>query len=391
MNSRFYIKINPKFKFNKISLNKQTDFYPGFLLQKILFHYDEKNLIKRFNSESKINNNINDKQIKDIFSQYKKELNQKINNKYTDNFSSISNEKKISCVNSLRSKLSKNNSKLKNIDFNVNNSSDKDHELKLNINHYLSLRKINNKLSRNKGSQNKMGKYLSEDSKNNYDISLPNKFNILKINKSHCSQRSNELTLPHIPTNIIRKSNNMRSLIKRIEFNNNSSNISNNEIDNEDNKQITICNKKKNERDIFKNINFFIDNKKSTIKVNDIKRNIENKYNNDDIEKYIFKRRKSSLFNDKINKTINESNNNEDITKKEMKNINEGDRYMIYENSKKYIDTDKFYYSNKFGLANIPNVSLDEGVKNAKNFETNVINMKNTRLDLPICVKLTKQ
>ena len=74
-----------------------------------------------------------------------------------------------------------------------------------------------------------------------------------------------------------------------------------------------------------------------------------------------------------------------------MKNINEGDRYMIYENSKKYIDTDKFYYSNKFGLANIPNVSLDEGVKNAKNFETNVINMKNTRLDLPICVKLTKQ
>ena len=391
MNSRFYIKINPKFKFNKVSLNKQTSFNSDENLNKILYHFDDKNIIKRYNSESKQNNN-SDKKIISVFSKYKSELNQIINNKYMDNLTSISSEKRISNINFLRSKILKNNNKLKNIDFNVNSFSSKDNELKLFINHYLSHRKINKKMSRNQASQNKMGKFLSEDIKNNYDISLNSNMNDLKLNKSHRFNKSNKLFLPHIPTNIIRKSDNMRSLIKMIEFNNYNTNNSNDEKSNETNEQITIYNRKMNEKDIFKNINFFIDNKKSKIRVNDIQRNKQQMHNNDDIEKYIFNRRKSFLLKDNtiINKIDNEKNTDENKNNKEMSKMNENDRYMIYENSKKYIDTNKIYNSRKFGLANIPNVSLDKGVKNVKKFEINIINMKNTQLDLPICIKTAK-
>ena len=324
-----------------------------------------------------------------VYSQYKSELNQLINNKYTNNLTSITNDKRIGDISSLRSKLLQNNNKMKNIDFNVNPEVDKDQELKLSINHYLSQRKINNKISRNKASQHRVGNYLSEYVKNSYDISLNNGMNNLKANNSHCFKKQNKLYLPHIPTNIIRKSNNMRSLIKMIDFNNYNV-LEKNEAD----KQVTtIYNGKKTERDIFKNINYFIDNKKSQLKVNDIQRNINNINNNDDIEEYIFNKRKSSLINDKtnINKSDYEKNDEEDMNNKEIKKLNEGDRYMIYENTKKYIDTDKIYNQRKFGLANIPNVSLDKGVKKVKTFETNVINMKNSQLDLPICIKLPKQ
>jgi len=386
MNSRFYIKISPKFKFNKISLNKQTGFNSDINLNKILYHFDDKSIIKRYNSEVK-QNKSNDNQIVKAYSQYKKELNQLINNKYPNILTSISVDKKITDINSLRSKLLQNNNKLKNIDFNVNPEIDKDHELKLNINHLLSQRTINNKISRNKGNQNKVKNYLSENTKNINDISLNNKMFDLNLDKSHHSNNSNNLYLPPISTNIIRKRNNMRSLMKKLNFNNNSS-FENNEED----KIKTISNGKKTERDIFKNINYFIDNKKSSLKVNDIQRNISNINNNDDdIENYIFNKRKSSLNKDQtiINKNDNEKNDDEDINNKNMKKINEGDRYMIYENTKRFIDIDKIYNSRKFGLAHIPNISLDKGVKNVKNFEFNVKNMKNTQLDLPICVKLT--
>ena len=140
MNSRFYVKINPKFKFKKISLNKQTDFNSYSSIKKILYHFDNKSLIKKYDSEFKQKQN-ND----NIFYRYKSELNQLINNKYVDNLSSISNDKKIPPMNSLRSKILQNNNKLQYIDFNVNVPSNKDSELKLDINHYLSKRK-NNKL-----------------------------------------------------------------------------------------------------------------------------------------------------------------------------------------------------------------------------------------------------
>ena len=386
MNSRFYIKISPKFRFNKISLNKQTGFNSDKNIKNLIYHFDGKNIIKRYNSEAK-QNKKNDNQTEKVFYQYKKELNQIINNKYTDNLTSISNDKRLADISAIRSKLLQNNNKLQKIDFNVNPELDKDRELKLSINHYSSQRKINNKISRNKGSQNRMGNYLSEYVKNSYDISLNNRMNNLKTNNSQTFKKPNQLYLPYIPTNIIRKSNNMRSLIKMIDFNNYNG-YERNEVD----KQVrTIYNGKKTERDIFKNINYSIDNKKSQLKVNDIQRSRNNINNNDDLENFIFNKRKSSLINDKINKNDNEKNEEEDMNNKDLRKINEGDRYMIYENTKKFIDTDKIYNQRKFGLANIPNVSLDKDVKKVKNFETNVINMKNSQLDLPICIKLTKQ
>jgi len=386
MNSRFYIKISPKFRFNKISLNKQTGFNSDKNIKNLMYHFDGKNIIKRYNSEAK-QNKKNDNQTEKVFYQFKKELNQIINNKYTDNLTSISNDKRLADISAIRSKLLQNNNKLQKIDFNVNPELDKDRELKLSINHYSSQRKINNKISRNKGSQNRMGNYLSEYVKNSYDISLNNRMNNLKTNNSQTFKKPNQLYLPYIPTNIIRKSNNMRSLIKMIDFNNYNG-YERNELD----KQVrTIYNGKKTERDIFKNINYSIDNKKSQLKVNDIQRSRNNINNNDDLENFIFNKRKSSLINDKINKNDIEKNEEEDMNNKDLRKINEGDRYMIYENTKKFIDTDKIYNQRKFGLANIPNVSLDKGVKKVKNFETNVINMKNSQLDLPICIKLTKQ
>ena len=93
MNSRFYVKINPKFKFKKISLNKQTDFNSYSSIKKILYHFDNKSLIKRYDSEFKQKQN-ND----NIFYRYKSELNQLINNKYVDNSISVSNDKKISKI-----------------------------------------------------------------------------------------------------------------------------------------------------------------------------------------------------------------------------------------------------------------------------------------------------
>ena len=324
--------------------------------------------------------NTQNKDNDNLLARYKSELNQLINNKYVDNLSSISNDKKIPPMNSLRSKILQNNNKLQYIDFNVSKSLNKDQELKLNINHYLSQRKIKNNKSRNLEIKNKIESQLSEDFKNNSDISV-------NINKSKCPNKKN-LYLPHITTNIIRKGKNMRALIKSIDFNNL------NKIDSiETVKKTTINIGKKPERDIFKNINFLIDNKKSKMKIHDIKRNINYINNNDDFEKYIFNKRKSSLINYKttINEVDNEKNNNEDINNKEISKINDPERYIIYENSKKYIKADKIYYHRNHGFPNLPNVNLDEGVKNVKNFESNILNMKNTKLDLPICIKLSKQ
>ena len=147
----------------------------------------------------------------------------------------------------------------------------------------------------------------------------------------------------------------MRALIKSIDFNNL------NKIDSiETVKKTTINIGKKPERDIFKNINFLIDNKKSKMKIHDIKRNINYINNNDDFEKYIFNKRKSSLVNYKttINEVDNEKNNNEDINNKEISKINDPERYIIYENSKKYIKADKIYYHRNHGFPNLPNVNL---------------------------------
>ena len=192
--------------------------------------------------------------------------------------------------------------------------------------------------------------------------------------------------MPYISDNIIRKRNNMKSLNIIIDFNN-LRKRKNHTFE----KRITTSNGNKNDRDIFKNINYFIDNKKSKINVNDIQRSIslnndEEEDENENNKNKILNHRKLSEFIKKEEGNINKSNNEEDLIKLKEKEI-----FRIYEGTKKLIDTDKFYNLKNYRLAYIPNVSLDEGVKNTKEFESNVINMKNTTLDLPICIKLKKE
>ena len=389
MKQRFYIKINPKFQFSKISLNKQIGLNSESNLKKLLYHFDEQLTIKRYNSDSKKINNYGKLILKNAF-QYKKEMMKMINNKIDNIFTPTSLDKKNSDINSLRSKLSQSNSKLKKIDFNINTPSNKDEtELKLNINHYLSQGKINNKILRNMGSQNKNNKHESEEENKN-NISLPFKIQDSKIIQNNLSIKTDKLYLPSIPTNIIRKSNNMKILMKKIDDNS----FKCNRKEKNETEKITTKNNKKNEKDFFKNINYYIDNKKSTIKVNDIKRNkdiLNYIYDSEDENIFNVIKRKNSITNEQnINKNDNEKSNEINTINDEIKK-KEGDRYLIYENSKKYIDTDKIYNSRKFGLANIPNISLDKGIKNVKKFEFNVINMKNTQLDLPVCIRLPKE
>ena len=387
MKSRFYVKINPNFCFKKILLNKQTGFQFDENTQKLLYHYDDKNIIKRYNYETKQNNH-NDNQILKALSKYKNQIIRMIKNKNENN---TSLDKKSSDISSIRSKLLRNNNKMKQIDFNVSSTSDQEKELKLNIGHYLFQNKINSNNSRNFGSQKKIKNYQSENNKNNYDISLPYKKNELLTNKSHRHIKYEKLYLPYIPTNIIRKSKNMKSLMQKV---NNKSytykNCKNIEIE-----TFTTPKETKNEKDIFKNINYFIDNKKSTIKINDIKRNIDtiNNHENEeeDFTPKIVKRKSSTIRDSKIdiNQNDNEKNQGSDIINEELNRKKEGDRFMIYENCKKYIDTDKIYNSRKFCMANIPNVSLDKDIKNIEKFESIVKSMKNTKLDLAISVKLS--
>jgi len=246
MKSRFYVKINPNFCFKKILLNKQTGFQFDENTQKLLYHYGDKNIIKRYNFETKQNNH-NDNQILKALSKYKNQIMRIIKNKNENN---TSLDKKSSDISSIRSKLLRNNNKMKQIDFNVSSTSDQEKELKLNIGHYLFQNKINTNNSRNFGSQKKIKNYQSENNKNNYDISLPFKKNELLTNKSHRHIKYDKLYLPYIPTNIIRKSKNMKSLMQKV---NNKSytykNCKNIEIE-----TITTPKETKNEKDIFKNI-----------------------------------------------------------------------------------------------------------------------------------------
>ena len=391
MKQRFYIKINPKFQFTKVSLNKQIGLNSESNLKKLLYHFDDKHTIKRYNSDHIKISNQGKLVLKDTF-QYKKEMMKMINNKIDKIFTPTSFDKKNSDINSLRSKLSQNNSRLKNIDFNLNTPSNKDEtELKLNINHYLSQGKINNKIFRNMGSQNKINKQESEEKENNNDISLPCKIKDSKNIQNNLSLKSDKLYLPSIPTNKIRKSNNMKILTKKIDDNS----FKCNKKEKNETEKITKKNNEKNEKDFFKNINYFIDNKKSTIKVNDNRRNkdiLNYIYDSEDENIYSIIKRKNLIINEQnINKIDNEKNNEINTINDEIIKKKEGDRYIIYENSKKCIDTDRIYNSRKFGLANIPNILLDKGIKNVKNFEHNLINMKKAQIDLPICIKLPKE
>ena len=67
MNPRFYVKINPNFKFNKISLNNQTGFNSKSNPKKIFYNFNDY-ISYKVNSESNKNNNIKHKPLYCYFS-----------------------------------------------------------------------------------------------------------------------------------------------------------------------------------------------------------------------------------------------------------------------------------------------------------------------------------
>ena len=374
MNPRFYVKINPNFKFKKVSLNNQSRLNSKSNIKNILYNLEDYLSINLNNKEPNKNNNIKDKLFEKEFNKYKEELKELINNKVEKILSPIKPDKKNSDVHTLRTKLLQNNNKLQRIDFNINiiGSNKEKNDLKLNVEHYLSQIKINKKISRNTEGQKKFNNCRSEETKDEYNQYLIYKLKNSKINKSLLSIKSDRLYLPSISCNIIRKNNKIRSLMKKMEKNLYYSKEKTN------NKEQVNDDGKKYARSMLNNINSFNKNKDLTIRINDMKKN-------SDIFKYINHNANNIISNSINNKKDNENNEETNINKEIFKR-KEDDKYMIYESTKKYIDTDKIYNSKKSRLANIPNVSLDKGFKNIKTLELNVINIKNENLDIPICI-----
>ena len=387
MNAKQFQRLNPNFKFNRIFLYNQTKFNSLGNMKKYLFPLNKINSNNKFIIELKEEKNL-DFLTQKLISEYKDEYNKKKAN--TQNI----NRKMME----MRAKLSKNNNLLKQIDFNMNNNSDiKNDSFELDINPQQNFSPIINK---NKRTINIIGR--------NYEINKPMK----SLNKNDSSKiksyeniktEIDSLKLPRIKTNINKRSYNISSLNKNME--NQKSQKDNNVKDEVSYTRNNIIEEKKDEtkksiqRDIFKNVNYIIDNKKTQLNINDIKRNIYDSKNMDDKdeENQIFE---SQLFiNTKIPKrseidssknienNINEDNSliNEEIMKRKEK-----EKYIVYEKNKKYIDKNKIYDAMKYGAASIPNLSLDKGFREVKKFEKNVLSMKKTQTEMPVFIK-TKQ
>ena len=388
MNAKQFQRLNPNFKFNRIFLYNQTKFNSLGNMKKYLFPLNKINSNNKFIIELKEEKNL-DFLTQKLISEYKDEYNKKKAN--TQNI----NRKMME----MRAKLSKNNNLLKQIDFNMNNNSDiKNDSFELDINPQQNFSPIINK---NKRTINIIGR--------NYEINKPMK----SLNKNDSSKiksyeniktEIDSLKLPRIKTNINKRSYNISSLNKNME--NQKSQKDNNVKDEVSYARNNIIEEKKDEtkksiqRDIFKNVNYIIDNKKTQLNINDIKRNIYDSKNMDDKEDEENQIFESQLFiNTKIPKpseidssknienNINEDNSliNEEIMKRKEK-----EKYIIYEQNKKYIDKNKIYDAMKYGAASIPNLSLDKGFREVKKFEKNVLSMKKTQTEMPVFIK-TKQ
>lgn len=388
MNAKQFQRLNPNFKFNRIFLYNQTKFNSLGNMKKYLFPLNKINSNNKFIIELKEEKNL-DFLTQKLISEYRDEYNKKKAN--TQNI----NRKMME----MRAKLSKNNNLLKQIDFNMNNNSDiKNDSFELDINPQQNFSPIINK---NKRTINIIGR--------NYEINKPMK----SLNKNDSSKiksyeniktEIDSLKLPRIKTNINKRSYNISSLNKNME--NQKSQKDNNVKDEVSYARNNIIEEKKDEtkksiqRDIFKNVNYIIDNKKTQLNINDIKRNIYDSKNMDDKEDEENQIFESNLFiNTKIPKrseidssknienNINEDNSliNEEIMKRKEK-----EKYIIYEQNKKYIDKNKIYDAMKYGAASIPNLSLDKGFREVKKFEKNVLSMKKTQTEMPVFIK-TKQ
>ena len=310
-------------------------------------------------------------------------------------------------VREIRAKLVKNNNLLKLIDFNINNINyinnspkEKSDNLELNINNYqISSPRINNK---NKRTINLLeNKNIAKN-----ELNTKSKKNDYLKNKSYDGIKTvfDSLKLPFISKNINKKSYNILSLNKN---NENKKIINDSNDDNKSNFRMNTNNEAKadeseNKRDIFKNITYYIDNKKTKLKVNDIERNIYNmkSLSDNDNEEEVNPNFESKIFiNTKIPKSVDKDTlkkkdidtnfiTDENLLEDEkMIKIKEKEKYIIYEQNKKFIEKKKIYNAMKYGAASIPNLILDKGFRDVKKFEHDVLNMKKTQVDLPLFIQ----
>ena len=386
MNAKQFWKLNPNFKFNRIFLFNQSKFNSLGTMKKFLFPINKAYPNNKYINEFKEDKNL-DYLTQNLISEYKNEYNAETN-------PTLFSQSKTKRIRNIQAKMVNNNNILKQIDFNINNnnsSDEKNNSLELNINPFETIPLGNRKSQKmiNLTESNNNGKIKIAEM-------IKSRNNKNKMSKSFDGMKKEieKIKLPYVSTHINRKRYNILSFNKKNESIETERNI----IDNKD--EI----KKERQRDIFKNVNYFLDNKKTKLKVNDIERiilylknstNSEEDRNNEYCESKIFINTKIPKSEEKVNlkkkeSNINEINDNNLFIDEENLKRKEKEKYMIYEKNKKFIEKNKIYNPMKYGQASIPNLSLDKGFRDVKKFEQTVINMKNTQIDLPVFIK-TKQ
>ena len=385
MNAKQFWKLNPNFKFNRIFLYNQAKFNNLGTMKKFLFPLKKTYSNNKYMTIFKEDKNL-DYLTQNLISEYKKDYNKETN-------PSIFSQSQIRRLRNIQAKMVNNNNLLKQIDFNINNNSsdEKNNSLELNINSYDALSQGNKKSKKliNLTESNNNEKINEVMKSRNYN----NKYKMSKSFDGMKKEKEN-IKLPYVSTNINRRRYNI------LLFNKKNENI---ETDNNAiNKKDEI--KKEKQRDIFKNVNYFLDNKKTKLKVNDIERiildikninNLEKEIDNEYLESKIFINTKIPKSEEKIQlkkkeRNIDEINDNNLLIDEETLRRKEKEKYMLYEKNKKFIEKKKIYNPMKYGQASIPNLSLDKGFRDVKKFEQTVINMKNSQIDLPFFTK-TKQ
>ena len=384
MNALHFQKLNPHFKFNRIFLYNQAGFNRDGTMKKIIIPLNHAGLHNKYINELPESKKL-DYNSQNLLSKYRNEIYK--NNNINGRYDAISSPKKK--IKILRPKLLKSSNLLKKIDFNLNISEDLNDSTELNISPYNSERKnLENSFS-NK-SKNKL---INLTEINNNVVNLKNKNNI-SITGIEQTETGN-IKLPFINnkknTNINSSFNNINdSQIqnKTVEINNIDKNINNKNTNFDENSQ----------KDIFKNVNHSIENKKTKLKVNDIQRSIDD-YKR--MNKYIDKDENldSKIFiNTKLlkstRKKLNFHNFDDDYSdnsmSEEMLKRKEKDKYMLYEKNKKFIDKNKICDSMKYRASIIPNLNLDKDFRKVKQFESIVTKMKRAQIELPYFRKANK-
>ena len=384
MNALHFQKLNPHFKFNRIFLYNQAGFNRDGTMKKIIIPLNHAGLHNKYINELPESKKL-DYNSQNLLSKYRNEIYK--NNNINGRYDAISSPKKK--IKILRPKLLKSSNLLKKIDFNLNISEDLNDSTELNISPYNSERKnLENSFS-NK-SKNKLIN-LTEINNNVVNIKNKNNISITGIEQTE----TGNIKLPFINnkknTNINSSFNNINdSQIqnKTVEINNIDKNINNKNTNFDENSQ----------KDIFKNVNHSIENKKTKLKVNDIQRSIDD-YKR--MNKYIDKDENldSKIFiNTKLlkstRKKLNFHNFDDDYSdnsmSEEMLKRKEKDKYMLYEKNKKFIDKNKICDSMKYRASIIPNLNLDKDFRKVKQFESIVTKMKRAQIELPYFRKANK-